>query len=458
MRRRSSATAFIPHLYYLCAVIPFAFVLFGHVNNNSQRLLLVYSFVGTSVNLNSHSVIFSQRGHQRFFFSGVSKSSSNSHNIFTSTGAPVILKPPSVQSFAGKVEQKLKDTFDAKSIDRIIQSWRLLEAGYEHRQQFAVSTSLEPTTVSNFLQHAHSYVPGLTVQKFWNVQTMPWCQSLSTYYPQIQQELVRALSHMETIQSNTHKQGVTTSDSDLVWAGPQTEDASSYGKGWQTLGLYDKGVWDGPNVHKFPITAQAIRDSNVPLVEAFFASMEPKSKIKMHSDFTNFVLTVHLPLIIPQNGKNMCRLTIADETRQWINGQLMMFDTSLMHDAINETDETRYILMFRVWHPDLTQAERDALQLLFDCLRLPELVSTDLNEQFLADQHLTLLKAFPNIHPSPTYPTSTTFTNISNTNNNNINDDSFDLFRASSRTTSSGKSRKNKATTGSNRGKGFGKR
>jgi hypothetical protein len=147
----------------------------------------------------------------------------------------------------------------------------------------------------------------------------------------------------------------------------------------------------------------------------------------------------------------MCRLTIADETRQWINGQIMMFDTSLMHDAINETDETRYILMFRVWHPDLTQAERAALQLLFDCLRLPELVSTDLNERFLAEQHLALLKAFPIIHPSPTYPTSTTSTNISNTNTNNFNE-------ASSRTTSSGKSRKNKATTVSNRGKGFGKR
>jgi aspartate beta-hydroxylase len=261
--------------------------------------------------------------------------------------------------------------------------------------------------------------------------------------------LIRALNHIEslpTTTTTTNNQNRGTSQNNLVWAGPQTEDASSYGKGWQTLGLYDKGVWDGPNVQKFPITARAIRDSNVPLVEAFFASMEPNSKIKMHSDFTNFVLTVHLPLIIPQNGKNMCRLTIADETRQWINGQLMMFDTSLLHDAINETDETRYILMFRVWHPDLTSTECHALQLLFDCLRLPELVtSTNLNERFLAEQHLTLLKAFPNVDPPATTHSTSTISNKKE-----------DLW-ASTRSTTKSKSRNNKAITESNRGKGFGK-
>lgn len=373
--------------------------------------------------------------------------STSNVNSFISTGAPILSTPSSAyfDSFAGKVEQKLIDTFDTNSIHRIIQSWRLLDSGYEHRQQFLSSSSSSSQNNNNddesnnsFLQHAHSYVPGLTVQKFWDIQSIPWCQRLSSYYQEIREELVRVTSDMETLKS----QG-----SSNVWAGPLTQDASSYGKGWRTLGLYEKGVWDGPNVRMFPITAKAIQDSNVPLVEAFFASMEPQSKIKMHSDFTNFVLTVHLPLVIPQNGKNKCRLTIGDETRQWVNGQLMMFDTSLMHDAINETDETRYILMFRVWHPDLSQVEREALQLLFDCLRLPELVSSNPSERFLAEQHLQLLKSFPDIVPPPP-PSSASTTTTSNDNK------SIELFTSR---TSSSKTKKNKVTRGTSGGKGFGK-
>ena len=52
-------------------------------------------------------------------------------------------------------------------------------------------------------------------------------------------------------------------------------------------------------------------------------------------------------------------------------------ETSIMHDAVIETDETRYILMFRVWHPDLTDAERGALQMIYDYLEVPDLLSSD---------------------------------------------------------------------------------
>ena len=311
--------------------------------------------------------------------SSASASSRNSETTIISTGAPMLATPPPLDSFAGKVEQKLTDRFGANAASRVIQSWRLLDAGYEHRQRF----SSDPN--SHFVQHAHSYVPGLTVRQFWDCEDLEWCQKLSSRYEEIRDEFLRVTSDMEALR----RQGSN------IWAGALTQDALSYGEGWRTLGLYDKGVWDAQNVRMFPITATAIRDSEIPILEVFFASMEAQSSIKMHSDFTNFVLTSHLPLVIPQNGENKCRLTIGDETRQWLNGKIMMFDTSIMHDAVNETDETRYILMLRVWHPDLTPVERDALQFLFDCLRVPELVSSNPSELFYAEKQLQLLRSFP---------------------------------------------------------------
>jgi len=120
-------------------------------------------------------------------------------------------------------------------------------------------------------------------------------------------------------------------------------------------------MWDQTNCKLFPRTARCVRDSGIPAVEVFFASMKPDSAIKMHSAFTNFVLTSHLALDIPENGNNKCRLTVGDDSKQWINGEMMLFDTSIMNDAVNESNAIRFILMFRVWHPELTKTEWDVV-------------------------------------------------------------------------------------------------
>ena len=75
----------------------------------------------------------------------------------------------------------------------------------------------------------------------------------------------------------------------------------------------------------------------------------------------------------------------------------MVFDTSLMHDAVNESDEMRYILMMRIWHPDLTPTEVKALQFAYDCLNVPGLVSTDAGERFVAERQVEAMHAFPEI-------------------------------------------------------------
>ena len=75
----------------------------------------------------------------------------------------------------------------------------------------------------------------------------------------------------------------------------------------------------------------------------------------------------------------------------------MAFDTSIMHDAVNESDELRYILMMRIWHPDLTETEKQALQFTYDCLMVPELVSSDPGERFIAERQAEAMHSFPEI-------------------------------------------------------------
>ena len=61
-----------------------------------------------------------------------------------------------------------------------------------------------------------------------------------------------------------------------VWAGALTDDASSYGTGWKTLVLMNRGMWDIDDTNLFPRTAKAVRDAGVPAAKAvFFAKMKP---------------------------------------------------------------------------------------------------------------------------------------------------------------------------------------
>jgi aspartate beta-hydroxylase len=302
-----------------------------------------------------------------------------------STTAPAT-HPLAPHTFAGMVEQGLTDKF-GDDAHRVIESWRLLEMGYEHRE--FVGPQQDPPRLdakaSQCHQLAPSFVPGLAAREFYDTNQFPWCQKLASRYKEIREEFDAVTADMAKLKQEGNN----------IWAGALTEGAGSYGVGWKTLVLMDRGVWDAVNVNLFPMTAKAVKDSGAPVVEVFFASMDAKSDIKLHSDFTNFVVTSHLALDIPQSGENKCRLTIGDTTRQWINGEVMVFDTSIMHAAVNEADKTRYILMLRLWHPDLTDVERHALQFIYDCLMLPDLVSPDPLGRMKAEMELQGLKTFP---------------------------------------------------------------
>lgn len=278
---------------------------------------------------------------------------------------------------------------DSNSIHRVLESWRLLDCDYVHKEHIGNFIGDRSTTVDDnkLYQLCHSYVPGLTIREFWDTGDFSWCGTLQAKYKSIRDEFRSVTSDKERLQYEGNN----------IWATALSADvAQSYGQGWSTLVLMNRGIWDPINVQLFPVTARAIHDSQVPAVEVFFASMKPNSYIPLHSDFTNFVLTSHLALEIPYSGQNKCRLSVGSTEKQWINGEVSLFDTSIMHDAVNESDQMRYILMMRVWHPDLTTLERQALQFTYDVLECPEIVTGNTpDEREKALRKMSEAKAFP---------------------------------------------------------------
>lgn len=327
----------------------------------------------------------------RLYVASPAEAETDDDALINTTPPPT--RPLSPLTFAGQVEAALIDKFGgAEPIQRILDSWRWAEMDYAHKEFMGPRQdppALDPKS-SNCHQLAPSYVADLTCKQFWDASQFDWAKKLEDSYDEIRKEFLSVTADMDSLSKKGNN----------IWAGALTDDASGYGEGWKTLVLVNRGMWDPVNAKLFPNTAKAVHDSGIPTTECFFASMQPGSDIKLHSDFTNFVLTSHLALVIPENGNNKCRLTIGDEERQWMEGEVMAFDTSIMHSAVNESDEVRYILMFRIWHPDLTQAERDAIQFVYDCLEMPELLSEDAGTRWMAEERVKMARLFPDVGES----------------------------------------------------------
>ncbi|MGE0828336.1 MAG: aspartyl/asparaginyl beta-hydroxylase domain-containing protein, partial [Hyphomonadaceae bacterium] len=61
-----------------------------------------------------------------------------------------------------------------------------------------------------------------------------------------------------------------------------------------------------------------------------------------------------LPLIVPEK----CSYRVGNEWREWKVGKAWVFDDTIEHEARNDSDEVRVILIVDLWNPYLTAAER----------------------------------------------------------------------------------------------------
>lgn len=87
---------------------------------------------------------------------------------------------------------------------------------------------------------------------------------------------------------------------------------------------------------------------------AMFSALEARTHIPAHTGSTNVRLLVHLPLLLP----GPARFRVGNETRAWRMGEAWVFDDTIEHEAWNDADSLRVILIFDIWNPLLSEAER----------------------------------------------------------------------------------------------------
>ena len=131
---------------------------------------------------------------------------------------------------------------------------------------------------------------------------------------------------------------------------------------WTAIHLIQNGRLVDANASHCPLTLDLLSKLPQPQIpgagpNAMFSLLAPNTHIPPHTGVANVRLVAHLPLIVPGN----CRFRVGASVREWTVGEAFVFDDTIEHEAWNDSDELRVVLIFDLWAPALAVTEREAV-------------------------------------------------------------------------------------------------
>lgn len=133
----------------------------------------------------------------------------------------------------------------------------------------------------------------------------------------------------------------------------------NHSRKWSSLFLWRDGRRQDDVCARCPQTAALLE--GLPMADqdgfaptAMFSALQPRTHIPAHTGSSNVRLLTHLPLILP----GPARFRVGNTVREWEMGQAWVFDDTIEHEAWNDADAMRVILIFDVWNPYLDEGEK----------------------------------------------------------------------------------------------------
>lgn len=206
------------------------------------------------------------------------------------------------------------------------------------------------------------HVPRLPAITFYDEALFPWMRELESRTDAIKSELQSMLSS----RGDAFVPYIQYGPGDPVnqW------DKLNHSRNWSGFHLYTHGEPVHEHLSRCPETAEALA-----LVEraeiaglcpnAMFSALAPGAHIPPHTGETNARLVAHLPLVVPDG----CSYRVGYDKREWREGKCWVFDDTIEHEARNDGEQMRVILMFDVWNPLLSLEEREMAKALAGAMR-----------------------------------------------------------------------------------------
>ena len=211
-----------------------------------------------------------------------------------------------------------------------------------------------------YLQQPSSfYFPGLPQRQFYERSEFAWLVEIEQAVPEMQAELRSVLADggdfAPYVEANSDR--------------PRANNPLINDPKWGAFYFWRNGEIVQENAARCPVTMHALENAPMPLIDrrspiALWSLLKPDTHIQPHHGLLNTRLICHIPLIVPDD----CAIRVGNETRSWREGEALIFDDSFEHEAWNKSNDTRVILLFEIWRPEISLEERAALTTIFETI------------------------------------------------------------------------------------------
>jgi aspartate beta-hydroxylase len=200
------------------------------------------------------------------------------------------------------------------------------------------------------------YFPDLPATPYLATARMPWLETLRERAAAIREEMVALRA------SGDSGFAPFLNFTSAAQAGQHLRAHGDAAPSWDAFFFYRHGVRQDANHARCPQTSAALETCPLNRIrgqapEICFSVLTPGTHILPHHGDTNTRVVAHLPLIVPPG----CALTVGGELHEWREGEPVVFDDTFEHEAWNRGESDRVVLILDAWHPDLDEAEREAL-------------------------------------------------------------------------------------------------
>jgi aspartyl/asparaginyl beta-hydroxylase (cupin superfamily)/Flp pilus assembly protein TadD len=238
----------------------------------------------------------------------------------------------------------------ARFMDQHLESQYRTFAG-ENLQRFRDSLDIMVGRKRRYESRSEIYhYPGLVPVEFFDRAAFPWLDPIESATDEIRDEFLAVLAAEDGFTPYiTYPDDVPHNQFAELNNSPR----------WSAFHLYKDGLRVEENAAKCPKTMGSLAGAPQPdqpgrTPAVMFSLLKPKTRIPPHNGVTNVRLVTHLALIIPED----CGFRVGNDTRQWVPGKAWVFDDTVEHEAWNNSDKLRVVLIFDIWHPHLTPPER----------------------------------------------------------------------------------------------------
>lgn len=209
-----------------------------------------------------------------------------------------------------------------------------------------------------FQQPTRFYYPELPNLQFFPREQFPWLDRVEAATDAITEELRGVMADEATFSPYLRQMPNI----------PKSADPLVDSLDWSTCPILFGGK-PTPVAQLCPATLDALSDAPMPRIpesspDVLFSQFKAGAHILPHTGATNTRLICHVPLIVPPD----CLFRVGNETRQWEKGKAWVFDDTIDHEAWNRSGQTRIILMFDIWRPELDEEERALISTLFGAM------------------------------------------------------------------------------------------